>query len=62
MPIFVTDTSKSQCKEIANTDLAQIENPLMPDRQAWAERLSMFHWNFEELRSGECWRHMRQFI
>ena len=62
MPIFVTDTSKSQCQEIANTDLAQIENPRMPDRQAWVERLSMFHWNFDELRSGECWRHMRQFI
>ena len=62
IPIFVTDSSKSQCKEIANTDLAQIENPGMPDRQAWAERLSMFHWNFDELRSGECWRHMRQFI
>jgi hypothetical protein len=62
VPIFVTDTSKSQCREIANTDLAQIENPLMPDRQAWAERLSMFHWNFDELRSGECWQHMRKFI
>lgn len=62
IPIFVTDISKSQCREIANTDLAQIENPRMPDRQAWAQRLSMFHWNFDELRSGECWRHMRQFI
>jgi hypothetical protein len=62
IPIFVTDAGKSQCREIANTDLAQIENPHMPDRQAWAQRLSMFHWNFDELRSGECWRHMRQFI
>ena len=62
IPIFVTDTTKSQCREIANTDFAQIEHPIMPDRQAWAERLSMFHWNFDELRSGECWRHMRQFI
>jgi hypothetical protein len=62
VPIFVTDASKSQCREIANTDLAQIENPLMPDRQPWAERLSMFHWNFDELKSGQCWRHMRKFI
>lgn len=61
-PIFVTDPAKSQCREIANIDLAQIENPLMPDRQKWVERLSMFHWNFDELRSGECWRHMREFI
>lgn len=62
VPIFVTDPARSQCKEIANIDLAQIENPLMPDRQQWVERLSMFHWNFDELKSGECWRHMRNFI
>jgi hypothetical protein len=60
-PIFVMDTAKSQCAEIANTDLSQIENPRMPDRQKWVERLSMFHWNFDELKSGECWTHMRKF-
>jgi hypothetical protein len=62
IPIFVSDPVKSQCSEIANTDLTQIENPRLPDRQQWAERLSMFHWNFDELRSGECWAHMRKFI
>jgi len=62
VPIFVMDPARSQCRDIANTDLSQIENPLMPDRQQWVERLSMFHWNFEELKSGECWHHMRSFI
>jgi hypothetical protein len=62
IPIFVSDPEKSQCAEIANIKLKQIENPLMPDRQRWVERLSMFHWNFDELRSGECWSHMRKFI
>jgi hypothetical protein len=62
VPIFVMDPVKSQCAEIANTDLTQIENPLMPNRQKWVERLSMFHWNFDELKSGECWTHMREFI
>lgn len=62
VPVFVTDPAKSQCREIANIDLAQIENPLMLDRQQWVERLSMFHWNFDELRSSKCWRHMREFI
>ena len=62
VPIFVMDTAKSQCAEIANTDLTQIENPQLFDRQKWAERLSMFHWNFNELRSGECWTHMRKYI
>lgn len=61
-PIFVTDPSKSQCQEIANIDFAQIENPHMPDRQHWVERLAMSHWKFDELRSGETWKHMRKFI
>ena len=62
VPIFVMDPVRSQCTEIANTDLSQIENPLMPNRQQWVERLSMFHWNFDELKSGECWLHMKNFI
>jgi hypothetical protein len=61
-PIFVTDTARSQCREIANTDLSKIEMPTLFDRQSWAERISMFHWNFEELKSGECWNHMRRYI
>ena len=61
-PIFVTDTARSQCQDIANTDLSEIENPHLPDRQAWINRISMFHWNFDELKSGECWHHMRRYI
>lgn len=62
VPIFVMDPARSQCAEVANTDLSQIENPLLPDRQQWVERLSMFHWNFDELKSGECWAHMRKYV
>ena len=61
-PIFVTDPAKSQCREIANTDLSKIETPNLPDRLPWAQRISMFHWNFDDLRSGRCWRHMRQYV
>lgn len=61
-PIFVTDPARSQCAEIANTNLGFIEHPQMFDRHRWVERLSMFHWNFDELKSGECWQHMRRYI
>jgi hypothetical protein len=61
-PVFVTDPVNSQCREIANTDFSTIETPLLPDRQTWVERLSMSHWKFDELKSGQCWAHMRQFI
>ena len=64
VPAFLTDPTPqhSQSFEVANTDLANIENPLMPDRQAWIEKLAMCHWNFDELRSGEAWRFFRQYI
>lgn len=61
-PIFVTDPERSQCREIANSDLSTIENPMLPDRQSWVERLSMFHWNFQEAASGETWEHMRKYV
>lgn len=61
-PVFVTDPIRSQCAEIANIDLSKIETPTLPDRQAWLERLAMFHWNFEEIQNGECWTHMRKYV
>jgi len=62
VPIFVTDPERSQCKDIANIDLTKIESPTLYDRQPWLERISMSHWNFDELKSGQCWRHMRQYL
>jgi hypothetical protein len=61
IPIFVTDPMNSQARDVANTDLAKIENPDIPDRQNWIERLSQFHWNFQDISDGTAWRHMRQW-
>jgi hypothetical protein len=61
-PIFITDPDHSQCKEIANVDFANIENPELFDREIWVQRISMFHWNFDDLKSGNCWAHMRQYL
>jgi len=61
-PIFVTDPDRSQSAEIANLNLADIENPKLFDRQKWIERISMFHWSFNEIENGECWNHMRKYV
>jgi hypothetical protein len=53
---------RSQCAEIANKNLSEIENPKLFDRQNWANRLAMFHWNFDEIQNGECWAHMRRYV
>ena len=64
VPAFITDPipQHSQAFEVANIGLANLENPSMPDRQQWIEKLSMSHWNFEELKSGEAWKFFRQYI
>jgi hypothetical protein len=60
-PAFITDPIKSQCSEVCHQDFRHIESPQVFDRQLWLERISMFHWNFEELENGDAWRHIRQF-
>lgn len=64
IPVFVTDPNPqvSQAFEVANTNIKRLENPKMFDRQAWIEKISMCHWNFDELRSGDAWKHMRQYV
>lgn len=59
---FVTDPCKSQCKDVSNTDLSQIENPCQFDREKWLHRISMFHWKFSELENGSAWAHMRNYV
>mgnify|MGYP001082829119 CR=1 FL=1 len=61
-PGFITDSVKSQCAEVSHNGFSQLENPQQFDRQQWLERISMLHWNFEELENGTAWRHMRQYV
>jgi len=64
VPVFVTDPDykKSQAADIANTDLQFIEDPIMPERQEWIEKISMSHYNFEDLATGRAWNIMREYI
>ena len=64
IPVFVTDPNPqiSQAFGVANTDLANIENPVFLDRQHWIEKIAMCHWNFNELSNGEAWAHMRKYL
>lgn len=63
IPAFITDEpGYSQAGEVANTDLGLIENPRMPDRELWIRKIAQAHWSFDDLRSGRCWAHMRQWV
>lgn len=64
IPTFVTDPQPefSQVNGVCNTMLKRIEDPKLYDRQEWVERLSMCHWNFDELQSGEAWQFFKKYI
>jgi len=63
VPIFVLDPLRSQSAEVANRNLKDIETPSYDfDRETWLRRLAMMHWRLDELRSGECWQHMRNWV
>jgi hypothetical protein len=62
IPIFVTDPAHCQAGSIANLNLENIENPIMPERELFLWKLAACHWDFDELANGSCWKHMRQYV
>jgi len=62
VPVFVTDPvpKRSQCYPICNTDLNNIENPELFDRNDFYHRLSQCHWSTDEVTRGSAWHFMRE--
>lgn len=63
IPAFITDpnSQNSQAYEVANCNLQQIETPILKDRLLWVQKLSMSHWNFDELSSGSAWNFIKNY-
>lgn len=61
VPVFVTDNipQRSQTWPICNTNLENLENPELFDREEWINRLSQSHWNEKEIISGQAWEFMK---
>lgn len=62
IPVFSTDITNSQAAEVSQQDLSRIEQPEIFERERWLHRLAQFHWSHDDLASGRCWRHMRQWV
>jgi hypothetical protein len=61
VPVFADDND-CVAWSVANSDLAQIETPGMPDRTQWLYDLSAAHWTDAESRSGAIYRHFLSWI
>lgn len=63
IPVFITDEPEyCQAGDVANRDFSRIEKPYIFDRSEWIKKLAQCHWSFEDVRSGRCWAHMRNWV
>lgn len=62
VPVYVQDPLRSWAADVAFTDLSLIENPPLPDRQAWVNKIANIHWSNQEVREGQLWSAVRKYI
>jgi hypothetical protein len=60
IPVFVSESSL--CYDVGNHSLANINNPKMPDRQEWTNKLSYTEWFPEEIAKGLPWKKIKDRI
>jgi len=60
IPVFVSESSL--CFDVGNHSLENINNPSMPDRQEWANKLSYTEWFPEEIAKGLPWTKIKDRI
>ncbi|HQN17652.1 MAG TPA: hypothetical protein PKV86_00870 [Syntrophobacteraceae bacterium] len=56
VPVFVGGISMAD--PVANHDIRRIEDPIMPDRQRWANWLAWAQWQQKEMRAGLPWKYL----
>ena len=58
IPVFVS--AQSLCYDVGNTSLSNINNPAMPDRSNWANKLAYTEWTTEEIKQGLPWQRIKK--
>ena len=62
IPGYIEDPLHSWAAGIAFTDISQLENPSMPDRSQWINKIANIHWSNEEVKSGQLWQAIKKYI
>jgi len=62
IPGYIEDPVHSWAKDIAFTDIAQLENPPLPDRNQWINKIANIHWSNDEVKSGKLWAMIKMYI
>ena len=59
---YIEDPMHSWAKEVAFTNIAQLENPPLPDRSEWINKIANIHWSNTEVKSGQLWSKIKTYI
>lgn len=62
VPVYVDDPVHSWAQEIAMPNISKIEDPPLPDRTDWANRIANIHWSNQEVKTGVLWRSIKDYI
>lgn len=62
IPGYIEDPVHSWATDVAFTDLAQLENPPLPDRSEWINKIANIHWSNDEVKSGQLWSAIKTYI
>lgn len=62
VPVYVSDPTHSWANDISFKNLSQIENPPLPDRSEWINKIANIHWSNDEVKSGKLWAVIKHYI
>jgi hypothetical protein len=62
IPGYIEDPQHSWAADVAFTDLSLLENPPMPDRNQWVNKIANIHWSNDEVKSGQLWSAIKRYI
>jgi hypothetical protein len=61
IPVYLDDPLNSWACDVGFDDLKLIEEPVMPDRENWLDKISHIHWSNEEISQGKYWNRFKSF-
>ncbi len=62
IPGYIEDPQHSWAADVAFTNLSLLENPPMPDRSQWVNKIANIHWSNDEVKSGQLWSAIKRYI
>lgn len=62
VPGYVEDPVHSWAADIAFTDLSQLVDPPLADRESWIHKIANIHWSNDEVKNGDLWAAIKYYI